>query len=458
MVAPESDTTSPPETEGEVVSPPPDDSVEVLDESLRDLELSEEKSSDALEGFDGGEKELDPESDSPKRGKEGKVVKPRYPLRPGQPDCTFYLRYSSCRFGMKCKFNHPHAPKKKKNTKVKPGKASDADQSGDKGKEVFAEFDEQRESQDSNEEKSKFIIEPKELEASKGKEKESTSGVPVQECKYFSMPGGCKFGKSCRYLHPEGKPDVPSVALNFVGLPIRPSEKECPYYMRTGSCKYSTNCKFHHPDPKAVAMQGENHDNNNNNKINTSGTSKETAPPTTQAHAPVPVPPVQSWPEQGTALKESMQYVAAPPPSYPPGMIPPHGIFPNQDWNGYQVPMNPYFVPVQNYQPPSVSHANMHHQPPFDEYPERPGQPECQHFVKNGFCKYKLACRFHHPKVHAPSNPPGVLTAVGLPLKPDQPVCVYYSRYGVCKFGPACRYNHPLNHGPSAPLTAPQST
>jgi Zinc finger C-x8-C-x5-C-x3-H type (and similar) len=57
-------------------------------------------------------------------------------------------------------------------------------------------------------------------------------------------------------------------------------------------------------------------------------------------------------------------------------------------------------------------------QPPFDEYPERPSQPECQHYVKNGFCKYKLACKFHHPKVHAPSISPGALSSVGLPLKP----------------------------------------
>jgi Zinc finger C-x8-C-x5-C-x3-H type (and similar) len=114
------------------------------------------------------------------------------------------------------------------------------------------------------------------------------------------------------------------------------SEKECPYYMRTGSCKYSTNCRFHHPDPTAVASQGENHDSNSK-KNNYHGTFKEKALPTTQAHQAVLVPPVPSWPKLGTTLKEPMQYVAPPPPSYGPGMVPPHGIFPNQGWNGYQV-------------------------------------------------------------------------------------------------------------------------
>lgn len=116
MVVPESDTASSSQTEGDAAPPPPGEyPQEGLDEGLRDLKLSEEKSGDVLEGIDGGEKELDLESDSPKKGKEGKVAKPRYPVRPGQPDCSFYLRYGSCRFGMKCRFNHSHPPKKKKN-------------------------------------------------------------------------------------------------------------------------------------------------------------------------------------------------------------------------------------------------------------------------------------------------------------------------------------------------------
>lgn len=30
-----------------------------------------------------------------------------YPVRPGEPDCVFYLRTGSCRYGSNCKFNHP---------------------------------------------------------------------------------------------------------------------------------------------------------------------------------------------------------------------------------------------------------------------------------------------------------------------------------------------------------------
>lgn len=31
-----------------------------------------------------------------------------YPERPGEPDCTYYVRTGLCRFGSTCRFNHPH--------------------------------------------------------------------------------------------------------------------------------------------------------------------------------------------------------------------------------------------------------------------------------------------------------------------------------------------------------------
>jgi len=42
---------------------------------------------------------------------------------------------------------------------------------------------------------------------------------------YYSTPGGCKFGKACKYLHregKEGKTEVEKAELNFLGLPLRP--------------------------------------------------------------------------------------------------------------------------------------------------------------------------------------------------------------------------------------------
>jgi len=33
----------------------------------------------------------------------------------------------------------------------------------------------------------------------------------------------------------------------------------------------------------------------------------------------------------------------------------------------------------------------------IEEFPERPGQPDCDYFMKTGDCKYRSSCRYNHP-------------------------------------------------------------
>jgi hypothetical protein len=51
-------------------------------------------------------------------------------------------------------------------------------------------------------------------------------------------------------------------------------------------------------------------------------------------------------------------------------------------------------------------------------FPERPGQPECQFYMKTGDCKFGAVCRFHHPRERLIPAPDCVLSAIGLPLRP----------------------------------------
>uniref|UniRef100_A0A0E0FBA3 C3H1-type domain-containing protein n=1 Tax=Oryza meridionalis TaxID=40149 RepID=A0A0E0FBA3_9ORYZ len=360
--------------------------------------------------------------------------------RPGEPDCTYYVKFGSCRFGMKCKFNHP-ARKKKSRVKGSNG-GSGSGGSNSSSNKASSPDDEQII------DVKKGRMEPKELKVAKEKRKEFISeGSSQEECKYYSTPGGCKFGKACKYLHrdgKEGKTDAEKVDLNFLGLPLRPGEKECPYYMRTGSCKYATNCKFHHPDPSNVASKDPQleHENGDTPQQDVQGSSSQ--------------PNASIWPDQRTVNEHHVPFIA-PSPSYSAGMLPPQGMYPPPEWNGYhQVPLNPYYppgVPFQHFPAAPINHPMYkapeipgHQQVPSEEYPERPGQPECQHFVKSGFCKFRMKCKYHHPR--SPVPPAGALSPLGLPIKPDQPVCTYYGRYGVCKFGPACAYNHPFNFSP----------
>ncbi|MCI44728.1 zinc finger CCCH domain-containing protein ZFN-like, partial [Trifolium medium] len=52
-------------------------------------------------------------------------------------------------------------------------------------------------------------------------------------------------------------------------------------------------------------------------------------------------------------------------------------------------------------------------------FPERPGQPECQFYMKTGDCKFGAVCRFHHPRQRLiPASPDCLLSPMGLPLRP----------------------------------------
>ncbi|KAE8695775.1 Zinc finger CCCH domain-containing protein 34 [Hibiscus syriacus] len=61
--------------------------------------------------------------------------------------------------------------------------------------------------------------------------------------------------------------------------------------------------------------------------------------------------------------------------------------------------------------PVVVSSSSIHQEQPF---PERPGQPECQYYMKTGACKYGSSCRYHHPKEVPAPKVDVVLNPLGL--------------------------------------------
>ncbi|XP_040989325.1 zinc finger CCCH domain-containing protein 43-like isoform X2 [Juglans microcarpa x Juglans regia] len=255
---------------------------------------------------------------------------------------------------------------------------------------------------------------------------------------YYMRSGGCKYGDACKYSHKRDKISGTTLLdLNFLGLPIRPGEKECPFYMRTGSCKYGANCRFNHPDPTAVGGS-DNPSGYGNGGSATLDASQSS---------------IASW-SSSRKFNETAPFA-------PIVLTPSHGIpSQNPEWNGLQAPV---YLPERSMRPPvtyimspagTETNVYTHHQQQIqvEEYPERPGYPECSYFLKTGDCKYKSNCRYHHPKDRIVKSPPCALSDKGLPLRPDQNICTHYSRYGICKFGPACKFDHPL-HPASSPMT-----
>ncbi|MBA0583272.1 hypothetical protein Gorai_014137, partial [Gossypium raimondii] len=51
-------------------------------------------------------------------------------------------------------------------------------------------------------------------------------------------------------------------------------------------------------------------------------------------------------------------------------------------------------------------------------FPERPGEPECQYYLRTGDCKFGSSCRYHHPRDRVVPQTNCVLSPMGLPLRP----------------------------------------
>ncbi|KAF8755718.1 hypothetical protein HU200_011186 [Digitaria exilis] len=320
-----------------------------------------------------------------------------YPERPGEPDCTYYLRTGLCRFGMSCRFNHPPD----RNLAI----------------------------------------------ASARMKGEYPERVGQPECQYYLKTGTCKFGPTCKFHHPREKAGIAGrVQLNTLGYPLRPNEKECAYYLKTGQCKYANTCKFHHPEPFNMVPSPRG------SPIYPSVHSSASAGPQSYTGT------MASWAFPRASFIPSPRWQS--PSNYAP-MIVPQGLVQVPSWNSYpgqlQSPGNQQSYGTSQQGEASAGNQGMlspyrSSSFPVSQYalqrdnvfPERPDQPECQYYMKTGDCKFGAVCKFHHPRVRSLPPPDCVLSPMGLPIRPGEELCKFYSRYGICKFGANCKFDHPM--------------
>ncbi|XP_071719909.1 zinc finger CCCH domain-containing protein 58-like [Rutidosis leptorrhynchoides] len=354
----------------------------------------------------------------------GERVGELYPERPGMADCAYYMRTGTCGYGSKCRYNHP------------PDRSSSA---GGVGRLLVAGPYPER------------------------------PGEPI--CQYYLRTGTCKFGASCKFNHPRhAGGSLSNVPLNTYGYPLRPEEKECSYYLKTGQCKFGITCKYHHPQPTGEPMQ------------------PASARP---FYSTVQSPSAPSPEPYGGPVGPSAGYRVARPPlvpgSYPPGAYGPillsPGMVPVPNWSPYSGRVSPALSPGAQ---PSVYGVNTsgptfaaQYRPlppspgpgpgPISSsqteriFPERPGQPECQYYMKTGDCKFGASCKYHHPPDWALSKENCLLSPMGLPLRPGVEPCSFYMQNGHCKFGRTCKFDHPIpggavSYGPTDIPIAPYMT
>lgn len=80
-------------------------------------------------------------------------------------------------------------------------------------------------------------------------------------------------------------------------------------------------------------------------------------------------------------------------------------------------------------------------------YPQRPGQIECDFYMKSGDCMFGESCKYHHPidrsAQSAKESQSVKLTLAGLPRREGAINCPYYMKTGACKYGATCKFDHP---------------
>lgn len=343
---------------------------------------------------------------------------PIYPQRPGEKDCAHYMLTRTCKFGDSCKFDHP--------IWVPEG-----------GIPYWKE------------------VPP----VPAGESLPERPGEP--DCPYFLKTQRCKFGSKCKFNHPKDKLDAPGESENLTvsGLPERPSEPPCAFYMKTGTCKFGSTCKFNHPKDIQIQLSLQNNVNCEQSDIamKIGGISGDIKPALYHNSKGLPVRPDEV--DCPFYLKTgSCKYGSTCRYNHPDrnAFIPPvalgHSLIASANNLNIGV-VNPASSLYQTIDP-RLSQTTLLAQQTMPTlvgtqpvYPQRPGQTECDYYMKTGECKFGDRCKFHHPIDRLTTNEASQqaikLTLAGLPRREGSVHCPYYMKTGTCKYGATCKFDHP---------------
>ncbi|KAE8099827.1 hypothetical protein FH972_017780 [Carpinus fangiana] len=348
---------------------------------------------------------------------------PIYPQRPGEKDCAYYMLTRTCKFGDSCKFDHP--------IWVPEGGIPDWKE-----------------------------VPPLAISDSLPER----PGEP--DCPYFLKTQRCKFGLKCKFNHP--KDNLVTVCASedagIYALPDRPSEPLCAFYMKTGKCKYGATCKFHHPKDIQISSIGQQ--NGNGEQTESTIKTEWAFGDATLSNHLNSYTPAFMYNTKGLPVRPgevdcpfylktgSCKYGATcrynHPDRYvinPPAAAVGHPIVTSPATNLNIGVVNPAASIYQTIDP-RLAQPTVGVGPTL--YPQRPGQIECDYYMKMGECKFGENCKFHHPiDRSAPSlsnqalQQTVKLTLAGLPRREGAIICPYYLKTGTCKFGPTCKFDHP---------------
>uniref|UniRef100_A0A6N2NBY4 C3H1-type domain-containing protein n=1 Tax=Salix viminalis TaxID=40686 RepID=A0A6N2NBY4_SALVM len=280
------------------------------------------------------------------------------------------------------------------------------------------------------------------------------------DCPYFMKTYRCKYGLNCKFNHPKEKLFLGASENSSVSaLPERPSEPHCAFYMKTGKCKFGASCKFHHPKDIQIPLSGLGNDNG----VQTDSVVKNEEITGDFNMINSPVTPALLHNSKGLPIRVgevdcpfylktgSCKYGATCHYNHPErtAINPPAAaighpiIAPSMANRNFGV-FNPAASIYQTIDP-RLSMLGVG--PTF--YPQRPGQTECDFYMRTGECKFGVRCMYDHPIDRSAPTEKQIqhqtvkLTLAGLPRREGAVHCPYYMKTGTCKYGATCKFDHP---------------
>uniref|UniRef100_A0ACD5VHB2 Uncharacterized protein n=1 Tax=Avena sativa TaxID=4498 RepID=A0ACD5VHB2_AVESA len=176
------------------------------------------------------------------------------PIRPGEVDCSFYIKTGSCMYGSTCKFNHPERHGRQYQVLDFPlvaplGQSLLPTPASVAPFEMLNPSANFMPSFDFHATHPPVKVEPEPIAYPQ------RPGETV--CDFYMKTGFCKFVERCKFHHPVDRsaPDTPAnlepsqqaLTLTIAGLPRREDADMCAFYMKKGTCKFGARCKFDHP-------------------------------------------------------------------------------------------------------------------------------------------------------------------------------------------------------------------
>nr|CAB3493643.1 unnamed protein product [Digitaria exilis] len=205
-------------------------------------------------------------------------------------------------------------------------------------------------------------------------------------CRFYISTGSCSYGSSCHFNHPQLKAklegssfpsehrnhEVEFLELNRVGLPIREGARKCTYYMRNGTCRYGKKCCFNHPEEVLDAQlhMPTGWDDNN----------PQSSPHSKKSPEHATINDISSGSE---VLPANIIRMLLPPQNMPPCTEEKEMKVKKEGNDDDTVYEHDFVTESENVTKTA--------------YPERPGELECSHYMKHGYCKFQMSCKFHHP-------------------------------------------------------------